>query len=122
VNSSAKVAVLALLSASAAHAEKSAVLMRGVGLTNCAEISTQPNDREYTLGMSQWIYGHWSAQNRYLAMLGEKMKDIQDSTLEPDPLAAQILAICREEPSLHLIEAADRMFNRLPDLKVGNLP
>ncbi len=120
--SSAKIAVLALLSASAAHAEKSVVLMRGVGLTNCAVFSTQPSDREYTLGLSQWIYGHWTAQNRYLAMFGEKMKDIQDSTLEPDPLAAQILAVCKAEPSLQIIEAADRIFDRLPELEAGNLP
>jgi hypothetical protein len=122
VSYSAKIAVLTFLWASAAHAEKSVVLMRGVGLTNCAVFSTQPHDREYTIGMSQWIYGHWSAQNRYLATFGEKMKDIQASTLEPDPLAAQILAICRTEPSLQLIEAADSIFDRLPDLKAGNLP
>jgi hypothetical protein len=122
VKHSAKILLLACVTASAAHAEKSVVLLRGMGLTNCAEFSTELHNQDYTIGTTQWIYGHWSAQNRYLALLGGKMKDIQDSTLEPDPLVAQILAVCKAEPNLQLIQAADRIFDRLPDLTAGNLP
>lgn len=114
--------LFAFMQASAAKADKSIVLMRGIGFTDCSLYIAEQNSPENVTVVNQWIYGHWSAQNRYLAMFGNDMKDLMDSTVGPEPLAAQILAICEAEPNLQLVLAADRIFERLPDLSGGNLP
>ena len=93
-----------------------------MGLADCAAYVAESDSAEYVTAGNQWVYGHWSAQNRYLTMFGHPMKDLQDSTVEPEPLAAQILAICKGEPDLALVVVADRIFNRLPDITMGNLP
>ena len=96
--------------------------MRGMGLSDCAEYVAESDSAGYVTAGNQWVYGHWSAQNRYLTMFGRPMKDLQDRTVEPEPLAAQILAICKGEPDLSLVVVADRIFERLPDITMGNLP
>ena len=96
--------------------------MRGMGLSDCAEYVAGSESDGYLTAGNQWVYGHWSGQNRYLTMFGHPMKDLQDRTVEPEPLAAQILAICEGEPDLKLVEVADRIFERLPDITNGDLP
>ena len=114
--------LFARVHASTANAEKSNVLMRGMGLSDCGLYIAEQKRTDYLTAANQWIYGHWSAQNRYLAMFGHDIKDLQDSIIEPEPLAAQILAICQAEPNLTLILVADRLFERLPELTAGDLP
>ena len=93
-----------------------------MGLADCAAYVAESESEGYVTAGNQWVYGHWSAQNRYLTMFGRPMKNLQDSTVDPEPLAAQILAICKGEPDLQLVVVADRIFERLPDIKLGSLP
>jgi hypothetical protein len=109
-----KVALGALGLSFVGQAEANDTPFRGVGFFTCAEYSVWEAKGLATSDVVSWVYGYWSAFNRALAQTGRPMKNIMDSTANPEPLSAQLIAICKNEPSLLIVFAADRIFERLP--------
>jgi hypothetical protein len=115
-------ALAGLTLSSLAQAETQDTPFKGAGFATCAEFALW-NDQGLNQGdVIQWVYGYWSAYNRALTQTGRPMKNVMDSTTDPEPLAAQLLAICKSEPGLLVVFAADRIFDRLPDSTAGAQP
>ena len=93
---------------------------RDAGCVPCAAFVAWEDQGVDSRDVTPWVSGYWSAYNRALPHTGRPMKDVMDSTTEHEPLSAQLLAICKNEPGLLIVFAADRIFDRLPDSIAGD--
>ena len=81
----------------------------------CAQFTVWSEDANTTDLVVSWVYGYWSAYNRALHQTDRPMKNVFDSTVDGEALTAQLTSICKSEPALGLVFAADRIFDRLPE-------
>mgnify|MGYP003485195386 FL=1 len=105
-----------------AWADESSGALRGIGYADCNQFRTWVEDPLAQEAIVSWIHGYWSATNEALHIAGKPMKNIFDSTVDPEPLKAQLVAVCADEPQTNLSDVADRIFGRLPDYREEQNP